>query len=291
MKPPVFDYYRVSSVEEAVARLSQHGPDAKILAGGQSLIPMMKLRLALPSVLVDINHVDALDYLRVETEHVAIGATRRQYMLDAHEPTSALIGDALPYIGHEATRHRGTLCGSLAHADPAAELPVIASCLDAEIVAMGPAGARTIAANDFFSSFFATSLEPDEMVTEVRLPLLPAGTGWSFHELSKRHAKFALVAVTLGRDRDASVTRARIAMGAVGERPIRAAAAEAELEGATGDLETFRAAAAAAVAEIDPPSDVHGGGAFRKKVAQVLVERALAQAWRRAQTTGETAAP
>jgi carbon-monoxide dehydrogenase medium subunit len=285
MKPAAFDYVSVTSADEAVRALSQHGGDAKVLAGGQSLIPMMKLRLARPAVIVDINRVRALDYLRVADGHIAIGAMRRLYTLEADEIARhcPMVREALRHVGHEATRNRGTLCGSLAHADPAAEMPVIAICLDAEMVATGPAGARTIAARNFFISFFSPALEPDELLTEVRLPVLPAGTGWSFQESSKHHAKFGLVAVTLERDENANVRRARIAMGAVAERPTRAEAAESALEGQPGNDETFRAAAAAAVADLDPPSDIHGSGAFRKKLAQTLVERALAEAWKRAQ--------
>lgn len=283
MKPPVFDYFRATSVDEALGKLSEHGGDAKVLAGGQSLIPMMKLRLARPAILVDINRIEALDYVRVEDRYIAVGATRRQYLLESanfaeHCP---LLCAALQYIGHEATRNRGTLCGSLVHADPTAESPVVACCLDAHMVVTGPSGTRTIAARDFFVSFFTSALESDELLVEVRLPILPKGAGYSFQEFSARHAKFGLVAATIEPDVNGRIARARIAMGAVGEMPIRAENAEASLIGEIGSADLFRAAAAEAVSDLDPPSDVHGKAEFRKKVAQSLVERALGDAWHR----------
>jgi aerobic carbon-monoxide dehydrogenase medium subunit len=283
MKPSVFDYHRAASIDEAVSKLFEYGADAKVLAGGQSLIPMMKLRLARPTFIVDINRVEALNYVRFEEDCIAIGATRRQYMLESPDfaERCPLLRDALPYIGHEATRNRGTLCGSLAHADPTAESPVVACCLDAEMLVASASGTRTIAARDFFVSFFTPSLEADELLVEVRLPLLPSRTGHSFLEFSARHAKFGLVAVTLQRGPKGSIAQASIALGAVCERPIRADAAEAALVGEMGGRDVFRAAAVAAVSELDPPSDVHGNGEFRKKVAQSLVERALAEAWQR----------
>lgn len=288
MKPATFEYYTASTVDDAVSKLSQLGSDAKVIAGGQSLIPMMKMRLVRPTALLDINDVLALDYVRLESQYVSIGAMRRLSTL-SHCKTvfpCDLIGEALPHIGHDATRNRGTLCGSIAHADPTAEMPVIACCLKAQIVTLGTNGQRIISAQDFFISFFETSLDATELITEVRLPLLPVGTGWAFHELSKHHAKFALVAVTLGRSKEGSVLNAKIAMGAIGDRPIRAEAAESELEGSPGTAKAFRAAAATAVAELDPKSDVHGTGTYRKKAVQVLVERALNDAWQRSYCPG-----
>jgi carbon-monoxide dehydrogenase medium subunit len=284
VKPPSFEYVRVSDPAEACIHLSRGGGDAKILAGGQSLVPMMKLRLARPSMLIDINGIESLDYLSRDDGVLAIGATHRFHSLETSRDFARFcpLGHAaLPYIGHEATRNRGTLCGSLAHADPAAEMPVIASCLDAELIVTGQAGSRTIRAQDFHLSFFTTALEPDELITEVRLPVITDRVGWSFHELSKRHAKFAMVAVTLQDDGAERVTEAQIALGAVGETPIRAKAAELALRGQTAADKTFREAANLAVLGIDPPSDVHGTGEFRKKIVRELVERALVEAWKR----------
>src|SRR4051812_11136780 len=174
MKPPVFDYCTVSSIDEAVLQLSRCGPDARILAGGQSLIPMIKLRLARPSLLIDINRVQSLDYVRVEDECIAIGATRRLCMLESDRLACrcALLRDAVRHVGHEAIRNRGTLSGSFPHAAPGGEMPIAPCCLDGKMVAFGPAGTRTIAAREFFTSFFTPALEPDELLTEVRLPVL-----------------------------------------------------------------------------------------------------------------------
>ena len=285
MKPPPFEYRAVRSVDEAVECLGARGTDAKILAGGQSLIPMMKLRLARPAALIDINPIRELAYVRLAQGHMAFGATAR-----THELESAIVRDRCPlaaaaaqFIGYAAIRNRGTVCGSLAHADPAAELPLLALCLDAELVAQGPGGTRRILAADFFVSFFSTTLSPDEMLVEARVPLPPPQAGWAFLELSKRAGDFALVAVSVLVEKSPSGTiyQARIALAAVGDRPLRATEAEQTLAGQPPTPETFRAAAVTATQRLDPPSDIHASGAYRRRVAQVLVERALAQAWAR----------
>jgi carbon-monoxide dehydrogenase medium subunit len=288
MKPTSFDYCIASSIEEVVAKLSQFGADTKILAGGQSLIPMMKMRMVRPAVLLDINDLIASDYVNPKNEYVAIGAMRRLSTLSHLRSVFPcdLIGEALPHIGYDATRNRGTLCGSLAHADPSAEMPVIASCLEAQIVALSASGQRLIPAKNFFISPFKTALDVTEVVTEVRLPILPMGTGWAFRELSKHSAKFALVAVTLRQSKDGFVQSARIAMGAIGDRPIRAETAEIGLEGEPGTSKVFKDAAANAVLELAPNSDVHGTGSYRKKAMQVLVARALEDAWQRSSFFG-----
>jgi carbon-monoxide dehydrogenase medium subunit len=284
MKPAAFDYFAVSTVDEAIATLVERGPDARILAGGQSLIPMMKLRILAPTALVDINRVHALDYLQVDDSRIAIGATCRFHAVLRAEAISqqcGLLREAARHVIPEAVRHRGTICGSLAHADPVAEMPLIACCLDADVVVWGSAGIRTIPAREFFVSLFTTSLRPDEVLTEVLIPTLKAGTGWGFREL-KRPGNIALAAVTLRRTSKDCVSGARIALGAVADRPTRALAAEAALDGEPGNQESFRAAAALATADLDPPTDMHGSGDYRKKIAGVLLERALADAWARA---------
>jgi carbon-monoxide dehydrogenase medium subunit len=286
VKPAAFAYYRATSVGEALEHLRSGGTETKILAGGQSLIPMLKLRLARPSALVDINRVDALAYLRVHDGHLAIGATAR-----LHELEAAIVRDACPilaaaahYIGHAAIRTRGTVCGSLAHADPAAELPLVACCLDAELEATSIRGTRMVAADDFFASFLGTTLETDELLTGVRFPVLGPQTGWAFAELTKRAGDFAIVsvAVVLERDFAGAVRRPRIALGAVSDRPLRRAHAERALDRQPGTADNFRAAAEMATADLEPPSDVHGSGPFRRHIARVLVDRALHDAWRRA---------
>lgn len=285
MKPAPFEYYRARSVDEAVALLGQHGPDAKILAGGQSLVPMMKLRLARPSVLVDLNSVRELAYVRKTNGTVAFGAMARLSELES-EPVRGLcpmLAHVAREIGHPPIRHRGTVCGSLAHADPAAELPVLALALDADLVVTGPSGARTIAARDFFVTYLTTCLEVTEVLMEARFPILAPGVRWGFQELSRRPGDFAIVsaAAVLEIGSDGTIAKARVALGAVADRPLRASEAEEALLGTRGGAKVFRAAAERAASRLEPPTDVHGSGAYRRHLAKVLVERALAQAWQR----------
>jgi carbon-monoxide dehydrogenase medium subunit len=286
VKPPAFEYYGARTVREAVALLQQHGPDAKLLAGGQSLIPMMKLRLARPPVLVDLNRARELEYVREDGGVLVFGGLARLYQLE-----SAMVGERCPilgaaarHIGHAAIRHRGTVCGSLAHADPAAELPILALALEAELRAVGPSGPRRIPAEEFFVSYFTTSLAPGELLVEARFPFLPRGAGWSFQELARRAGDFALaaVAVVLERGPGGMVVDPRIALGAVADRAIRCREAEALLAGKPGGAAAFKAAALEAARPLDPPSDVHASGAYRRHLARVLVERALTEAWGRA---------
>jgi carbon-monoxide dehydrogenase medium subunit len=284
MKPAPFDYYRAESVKDAVALLQEHGPEAKILAGGQSLLPMMKLRLARPAVLVDINRVRDLQYVRAGDGRLAFGAMARLDTLagDTVRRHSPMLAEAARHIAHAAIRHRGTVCGSIAHSDPAAELPILTLALNAELVAVGPRGARVVPARDFFVTYLTTSLGADELLVEARFPALPSNAGWAFLELSRRPGDFAIVAVAavLERTGDA-IARARIALGAVADRALRSEAAEAALVGQPGRPETFESAARLAADPLAPPTDVHGSSAYRKHLAQVLVRRALTQAWER----------
>jgi carbon-monoxide dehydrogenase medium subunit len=285
MKPAPFEYARARSLQEALELLARHGTEAKALAGGQSLIPMMKLRLARPTALVDLNRVRELAYLRQDGGTLAFGALARLSELESATVQRACppLAAAAPHIGHTAIRHRGTVCGSLAHADPAAELPVLALALDAEMTATGPVGTRTIAARDFFVTYLTSALRAGELLTEVRVPALAPGAGWGFTELARRLGDYALVSVVavLEAGADGTIRRARVALGSVADRAVRAEAAEAALVGRAGGPAVFAAAAAAAAAPLDPPTDVHGSGAYRKHVAQVLVERCLAEAWGR----------
>jgi carbon-monoxide dehydrogenase medium subunit len=285
MKPPPFEYHRAASVAEAVALLVRHGPEAKILAGGQSLLPLMKLRLARPGVLVDLGRVSDLAYARRSNGFLAFGALARLSELESAQTRSLcpILSAAARHIGHPPIRHRGTVCGSLAHADPAAELPLLALALDAELSVVGPAGTRVIRASDFFVAALATSLAPGELLVEARFPILGPKIGWGFQELSRRHGDFAIVAAAalVEAAPAGTIKTARIALGAVADRPIRCAEAEATLIGRRGDPEAFTAAAAAATAALGPPGDVHASGAYRRRVAGVLVERALAEAWQR----------
>lgn len=287
MKPPPFDYYDPRSLEEAIGLLGQHQGDSKILAGGQSLIPLLNMRLARPGVIVDINRIPGMSYVRTWKDGVAIGGGTRLRALES----DTLIAHRLPilkdissYIGHPQIRSRGTICGSLAHADPAAELPALAVALEAEMVAQGPNGSRTIPSRSFYVSYFTTALEPDEILTEVRFPGPPSGMAWAFLELSRRHGDFALAGVVAGLAVDAarqSITGARLACLGVGPTPIRLAEAERALVGQPPRESSFHAAAELVSAALDPDSDVHATGEYRRSVAATLTRRALRLAWQK----------
>jgi carbon-monoxide dehydrogenase medium subunit len=286
MKPPPFDYARPSTLHEAVDLLGRHGPEARVLAGGQSLVPLMKLRLARPTALVDLGRVRELDHVRPEAGALVFGAMARLFELESPAVRTAhpMLAAVAPFIGHRAIRHRGTVGGSLAHADPAAELPVLAVALDAELTATGPQGERSIPAADFFVAALTTSLRPGEILREARFPLPPAASGWSVMELARRHGDYALVstAVVLEMSSDGTIAAARIALGSVAEVPVRCRAAEAALRGERAGAALIESAAVAAAAPLEPPADVHGSGAYRRRLAEVLVARALAEAWERA---------
>jgi carbon-monoxide dehydrogenase medium subunit len=264
MKAAAFDYVRASSVEQTVAALAEAGGDGKILAGGQSLVPMMALRLARPAVLVDVNRIPDLDTLRRVDGGVEVGALVRHRVL-AEQAEHPLLAEAARWIGHTAIRTRGTVAGSLAHADPAAELPVVAVATGATVHVTGPHGTRTVAAEDLFVGPLMTTLAEEDMVTAVRFPL-PAR--WGFAEFARRHGDFALVTAVVTQFDDAM----RITLGGVAPVPVRATAAEAVL-GAGG---TAAEAADAAARDLDPTGDLHGSSAYRRTIAAEMVRRALA---------------
>jgi carbon-monoxide dehydrogenase medium subunit len=283
VKPSAVKYVRAGDVREAVALLTEHGSDAKVLAGGQSLVPLMSFRLARPSILIDINRIPGLDHIRVDNGHLLIGATARQRDVEMSDVATAavpMLPQALQHVGHVANRNRGTVCGSLAHADPAAELPTLVTGLGGELVVEGPAGARTIAAEDYFVGTFTTAMEYDEVLTGVRIPRLPAGTGVAVEELARRHGDFAIVgamaAVHLAAD--GSVDLVRLAASGVDSVPLRLHAAEAVLAGAQPTAEVIAEAAATVVENIHPTGDVHAPASYRRDMIQLLVKRALAAA-------------
>lgn len=291
MKPPSFEYIAPRTVDEAVGALSEHGDGARALAGGQSLVPLLNLRLAAPEVLVDLNRVPELAGIRAWDGGLAIGATTRQADLERSELAQTrlpLLVEATRLIGHTAIRHRGTIGGSLAHADPAAELPAAALALEATLVARSVRGEREIPAADFFTGFLTTALAPDEIVAEVRVPGVPAGSGAAFLELTRREGDYAIVGtaalVTLGTD--GRCTRARIALCGVGGGPVRAQAAEDALVGETPTADAIAGAAAQVAAAIDPASDIHGSASYRRKMAVVITRRALTAAAERAASAG-----
>ncbi|GAA4845467.1 xanthine dehydrogenase family protein subunit M [Pseudonocardia benzenivorans] len=287
MKPPVFDYVSPATLEEAIQALSAPDDgDVKVLAGGQSLVPLLNLRLSQPGRIVDINGLDELTGITEEAGYLTVGALVRQReaeLSDVVRTACPLLHEAIPLIGHTAIRNRGTVGGSIAHADPAAELPTVAACLDAELVARGPGGERTIPAADFFTGFFTTALAEDEILTAVRVRSVGPATGAAYEEVARRHGDFAMagVAAQVRLDGD-TVAEARIAISGVDLAPVRATKAEAALAGRTVDDSILDEAADAAVADLSPSSDLHGSAAYRKHVAGVLIRKAVAAAAARA---------
>lgn len=287
MKPAKFDYHAPATRDEALALLARYGYDAKALAGGQSLMPMLNLRLARPAVVVDLNRVAGLGGIAEGPEGMIIGAMTRQRQVEraaAVRERFPLLAAAVPHIAHFQIRNRGTVGGSLAHCDPAAEIPALCLALDAEIMAVSIRGRREIAAADFSLGLFATALDPDELLTEVRLPWLDAeGESrwrWGFREVCRREGDFALVgAIALLRlDGDDVCREARIAMFGVGDGPERMPAAEAALLGRAVDAAARAEAAALVSAAVAPGSDIHASAQYRKEVSAVMARRALEDA-------------
>jgi CO/xanthine dehydrogenase FAD-binding subunit len=287
MKPPRFEYAAPQKTDEAVALLSQHGDRAKVLAGGQSLVPLLNFRLARPEVLVDVNRVAELAYVRPLQSGVAIGALTRQHALERAEVIRTklpIVAEACRLIGHLPIRHRGTVGGSLAHADPASELPAVMVALEAELTVTRRGGQRTLPADQFFTGMLTTALAPDELLTEVRVPGLPPRTGGAFIEIARRAGDFALVGIAalVTLDDAGRVTRARLALCGAGPTPIRAREAERVLAGERPDARTLDEAAEQIAAATDPPSDIHASAAFRKKLARHVGRQAIELAIRRA---------
>jgi carbon-monoxide dehydrogenase medium subunit len=285
VKPAPFAYEAPTSVAEAIDLLGRHGDEAKVLAGGQSLVPMLNLRLARPAVVVDINGVAGLGALEAGGGRLTVGALVRQRALEGWARERApLLAEALRHLGHVAIRTRGTVVGSIVHADPAAELPAVFLCCDGVIVVRSPGGERMVEAGDLYRGPLTTSLRPDELAVEVRLVLPGDGSGWGFAEVARRHGDFALAGAValLRRDPAGRVTDARLGLFGVGETPVRALSAEGGLLGEEPTEARQREAAQAAAAALDPPADIHATSAYRRRAAVALVERALAAASRRA---------
>ena len=280
MKPSRFAYFAPRSVDECLGLLAEHGEDAKLLAGGQSLVPLMNLRLAAPEVLIDVNRIAELDYVRDEADRLLIGALTRHRTVASSEAVRAgcpMLAHAAGLIGYPAIRNRGTLGGSLAHADPASELPCVAVALDAELVAVGPSGRRTIPAARFFVSHFTTVLEPDELLVEARFPRLADDDRWAFVEFSRKSGDFAVAAVAADLGvRDGRLERARIGVGGVGERAWRATGAEQALAGAEAATDVLARAAERAGNEAAATADD-----YRSHLVATLTHRALEGALKR----------
>ena len=288
MKPAPFQYFRPRSLDEALSLLAEHGGDAKPLAGGQSLIPAMNFRLATPSVLVDLNELRELSHVNDVDGEIRIGgmvrqrAAERDALLAQRVP---LLAETMPHIAHPAIRNRGTIGGSLAHADPAAELPAVMVALNATFVVKSKSDTREIQAGDFFVGLFSTSVQAGELLTEIRIPPRAARSGYAFQEISRRHGDFALVGVAAAvrLDGNGRCDGARLALLSVGDRPTLAEQAAKALIGQAPSVESIRAAAdAAASLDIEPSSDIHASARYRRQLANVLTRRALERAFERA---------
>jgi aerobic carbon-monoxide dehydrogenase medium subunit len=286
VKPPAFEYVAVASTEEAVAQLAAHGDDARILAGGQSLMPILNMRLATPGRVVDLNRVAALSYIVERAGGVAIGAMTRQRTAERSALVATavpLIAEALPWVGHSAIRNRGTIGGSLAHADPAAELPAVAVCLNARLTVRGPAGERTLAARDFFRGYLTTALAPTELLTEVWFPSALPGSGAAWIEFARRHGDYALVGVAAVVTLEGSTVRqAALAVIGVDGVPVRVMDAERLLIGGPLSAESMAAAAESVRRTLEPHDDIHATAAYRRHLAGILTVRALTRAGERA---------
>jgi carbon-monoxide dehydrogenase medium subunit len=286
MKPPPFDYVVAESVEAAIAALAHAPGDAKIIAGGQSLVPMLNFRLLKPSILVDINRIPDLAYIKEHDDALAIGALTRHHQVE----TSALIAkhfpvvaEAMRHVAHLAIRNRGTIGGSLSHADPAAELPMLALLLDGELHTVSSIGRRTVAVREFLRGALTVDLADDELLTEIRLPKLPPATGWGFAEVARRGGDFALAAVAATVTvTDNVISEARIAMMGIGETAQRASAAEALMGGCALEPALLDAVTEAVRASVAPNTDLHASSDYRRHLVGVLARRTLTAAWQRA---------
>jgi carbon-monoxide dehydrogenase medium subunit len=289
MKPPKFRYFAPKSVGEALALLAEHADEARVLAGGQSLVPLMNMRLVHPDVLIDINGIAELSFIKAWDGGLAIGALTR----DATLTTDRTVAERLPVlseaahcVGHPAIRNRSTVGGSIAHADPAAELPAVMVALDAEFVVRSRSGSRTISAQDFFKGYLTTDLKEGEMLAELRIPDLPPRSGSAFVEFARREGDYALagVAAVITLDANGTIADARLGLCSVGPAPVRPQAAEALLRGQRPGNEAWAAAATAVVSVLDEPlSDIHGSADYRRHLAGVLTKQALAAAAERAE--------
>ena len=289
MKPAPFKYHAPRSVEEATALLAQYGYSAKVLAGGQSLIPTMNFRLAQPSVLIDLNRIPDLGYiLPTRDGGLRVGAMTRHVTVERDAQVAQvapLVSEAMPLIAHPAIRNRGTFGGSIAHADPASELPAVITALGARVVARSQRGERTIEAKDFFQGVFTTALEPDELLVEVRIPPMPRNSGWSVREVARRHGDFALVgaAAWVQMNGGGRCSEARLAFFGVGDGPVLAEKAASMLAGQIPSDDLILAAVeTAASEEVDPSSDIHATAEFRRHLVKVLGRQALSEAFQRA---------
>lgn len=297
MKPPPFEYVAAASTEEALEALAEHGWEAKPLAGGQSLIPMLNFRLARPGVLVDLNGTPELAGLEATAEGgLRIGAMTRQREAERSalvRERAPLLAEVLPWVAHPQIRNRGTVGGSAAHADPAAELPAALLALDARFHLRSAAGERAVGATEFFAGLFTTALAPDELLVAIQIPAAPQGATWAFDEVARRHGDYAMagVAAALSVDGDGVCRDARLAYVNVGPAPMLSEAGAGTLVGERPSEARLAEAARAAAADLDPPADVHATSAYRRHLAEVLGRRVLARAFARAAAAAEGPGP
>jgi aerobic carbon-monoxide dehydrogenase medium subunit len=286
MKPAPFEYERAADLQSALSALAQFGKQAKVLAGGQSLIPMLNLRLASTERLIDVGRLDELRYIRVADSELRIGAlTTHNAVLGSPEIAEhcPIMVEAYRLVSHHSVRNRGTIGGSLCHNDPASEMPLVVNLLGAILVARSASGERTIAADRFFKGNFETALDASELLTEIRVPIPAKGHGWSFQEVSQRKGDFALVAAGAMLAIEGGVCRrVRLGFRNVGETIFRMPAIEAQIEGQASSPALFSAAGTAAMNAVDPPSDLHADEAYRRDLVKILTERVLATAVARA---------
>lgn len=290
MKPASFDYQAPARVTEILGLLKGHGPDARLLAGGQSLLPVLNFRLSRPSIVIDLNRAHGLDYIREEDGHLAIGAMTRERTIETSDPVARrvpLLREATRLIGHLPIRSRGTIGGSLANADPAAEYPAVALALDFTMMMRSEGGERAVAAEEFFQGLLTTALEPDELLTEIHVPFAPDGCGWAFEEIARRHGDFALAGVAAQvAVADGRVTEARLAACGVGPGPVRLGEAERIVTADGLTEKAIGAAADAAAAAVEPSTDVHASADYRRRLTRAMARRALEQAAQRASGDG-----
>jgi CO/xanthine dehydrogenase FAD-binding subunit len=282
VKPPKFDYHAPTTVDEALALLQRYGGDAKVLAGGQSLMPLLNFRLSRPAALVDLNRIPALAYIREHDGQVRLGAMTRQRTIEFDSIVARklpLLREATRWVGHLPIRTRGTIGGSIAHADPSAEYPAVLTALEGEVVARGPKGERVVPARDLFRTYLTTSLEPEEILVEVRLPATPAGAGVALEEFARRHGDFAIVGIAAMIVREGErCKQARLATAGAGPVPLRLRAAEEILEReGLGDA-AIEAAVRRAAELVSPDSDIHASADYRRHLTGVLTRRALKRA-------------
>ncbi len=288
MKPAPFDYFAPTEIDEALSILAEHGDDAKLLAGGQSLMPMMNMRLATPQVVVDINRVAGLDGIAQASDGgLTIGAMTRQRTVERSSDIRQrcpLLADTMPWLGHFQIRNRGTIGGSVVHADPAAELPAVMMALEAELVLRNAERERIVPASEFFVTFLTTATEPDELLTEIRLPAWSAAWGWDIQEVSRRQGDFAMVGSVAMLQVDAADTcqAARLVLFGVGETPVRVASAEARMVGQHLDDALLQEVAELVTDALEPEGDIHVSAMYRKEVGGVMARRTLQQARLRA---------